>query len=259
MILLHNLLDGFRVQGRRVRTAQCPFGGSSTLFSTSRSSVFRLMSSPGPVVLRYLSADSLGWSDGRWLCVWRALSNGRARRRRLLLIIGALRLRCFSSLGPSIFMATLHVGPGRVQSRFTILSFFNVSKYPPSLLFLLMTLGPAFLALAWFESQEVPVLRPGPTNAPQLFHYLWSCAAVFLPAAMANGTPHVHHCPPDCGETDRLDVWNHFQTAGPPPGMGFSLLVVYVCWIAGVILLYPLCKWFAGVKQRRRDWWFSYL
>jgi hypothetical protein len=46
---------------------------------------------------------------------------------------------------------------------------------------------------------------------------------------------------------------------GPPPGVGFSLWVVYACWIAGVLLLYPLCKWFAAMKARRRDWWLSYL
>jgi hypothetical protein len=54
-----------------------------------------------------------------------------------------------------------------------------------------------------------------------------------------------------------------FQTpidwVGTAPNAGFNLAVVYVSWIAGVLLLYPLCKWFAGVKQRRRDWWLSYL
>jgi hypothetical protein len=48
-------------------------------------------------------------------------------------------------------------------------------------------------------------------------------------------------------------------TNGPPQGTGFNLAVVYLAWIAGVLLLYPLCKWFAGVKQRRRDWWLSYM
>jgi hypothetical protein len=48
--------------------------------------------------------------------------------------------------------------------------------------------------------------------------------------------------------------WNNIG-----PDMGFNLAVVYVSWIAGVLLLYPRCKWFAGVKQRRRDWWLSYL
>ena len=52
-----------------------------------------------------------------------------------------------------------------------------------------------------------------------------------------------------------IDKFSH----PPPPGVGFRLWVVYVCWIVGVLLLYPLCKWFAGVKARRRDWWLSYL
>jgi len=54
-----------------------------------------------------------------------------------------------------------------------------------------------------------------------------------------------------------------FQTpidwANAPPGIGFNLAVVYACWMTGVLLLYPLGKWWAGVKQRRRDWWLSYL
>ena len=44
-----------------------------------------------------------------------------------------------------------------------------------------------------------------------------------------------------------------------PPDVGGPLWVVYVCWILSVIALYPLCRWFAGVKARRRDWWLSYL
>jgi hypothetical protein len=44
-----------------------------------------------------------------------------------------------------------------------------------------------------------------------------------------------------------------------PKGVGFGLEVVYLSWIAGLLLLYPLCKWFSGVKRRRSDWWLSYL
>jgi len=46
---------------------------------------------------------------------------------------------------------------------------------------------------------------------------------------------------------------------GPTPGVGFNLAIVYLSWITGIVLLYPVCKWFAGVKQRRRNWWLSYL
>ena len=45
----------------------------------------------------------------------------------------------------------------------------------------------------------------------------------------------------------------------PPPGWGFSLPVVYLVWAVVVLSLYPLCRWFAALKQRRRDVWLSYL
>ena len=53
------------------------------------------------------------------------------------------------------------------------------------------------------------------------------------------------------------DVANYPFT--PPPGWGFSLPIVYAIWIGVVVALYPVCRWFAAVKQRRRDAWLSYL
>jgi hypothetical protein len=44
-----------------------------------------------------------------------------------------------------------------------------------------------------------------------------------------------------------------------PQGYGYPLAVVYLIWIAVVCLLYPVCLWFGRLKQRRRDWWLSYL
>jgi hypothetical protein len=44
----------------------------------------------------------------------------------------------------------------------------------------------------------------------------------------------------------------------PPPGWGYSLPVVYLVWACVVLTLYPLCRWFAGVRQRRSDPWLSY-
>ena len=45
----------------------------------------------------------------------------------------------------------------------------------------------------------------------------------------------------------------------PPPGAGFSLPVVYAIWLTLVVALYVPCRWFAGVKATRKDWWLSYL
>jgi len=44
-----------------------------------------------------------------------------------------------------------------------------------------------------------------------------------------------------------------------PPGYGFDLWVVYAVWIAAIVMLYPVCRWFAELKQRRTDWWLCYL
>ena len=119
-----------------------------------------------------------------------------------------------------------------------------------------MTLGPAMLALAWFEASIT--LFSGLRRAlvtfgrVPLFFYLlqWYTAhtiaiivglIAWQPVAWQFESP--------------IEKFTH----PPIPGVGFRLWVVYLCWIAGVLLLYPLCKWFADVKARRKHWWLSYL
>jgi hypothetical protein len=143
----------------------------------------------------------------------------------------------------------------------TVVSFFNAQKYPPSLIYLMMTLGPALVALSLWDRMNVakgeqPSRRNGLTRmlivfgrVPLFFYLLqWvmAHAAGYL-LSLAAGK----------------DTSIFFQLALPgtqvPPGTGFSLPVVYAAWIAGVLLLYPVCRWYAGVKARRSDWWLSYL
>ena len=134
-----------------------------------------------------------------------------------------------------------------------MLSFVNTTKYPASLLFLLMTLGPSMLALALFEARtpEGGIRRFFVTfgRVPLFFYLLqWYTAhliSILLHLAFGKPVSWLWQSPVDFGQ--------------PQPGIGFNLAVVYLVWIAGVLMLYPLCKWFAGVKQRRRDWWLSYL
>jgi hypothetical protein len=116
-----------------------------------------------------------------------------------------------------------------------------------------MTLGPAILALALFESgSEGGVLRNFFVTfgrVPLFFYILqWFTAhgiAILLHLAFGKPASWLWRSPLSFGDQ--------------PTGIGFNLAVVYLAWIAGVLLLYPLCRWFAGVKQRRRDWWLSYL
>jgi hypothetical protein len=137
---------------------------------------------------------------------------------------------------------------------FTVLSYINTTKYPPSLLFLLMTLGPAIVALVFFERSGRGALSNIfiTYGRVPLFFYLLQWLTSHLISVLLHWA---------AGKPVRwlfLSPIDLFANR-PPPNIGFSLPVVYAAWLIGAILLYPLCKWFAGVKARRRDWWLSYL
>ena len=175
------------------------------------------------------------------------------RRRRLLLIIGGVVTALFIVMrridvygDPSEWMTQKNIV-------YTVLSFLNTTKYPPSLLFLLMTLGPSILALAYFESRP-SYGRIGrffvTFGRVPLFFYLLQWYTAHLISAL------LHYA---FGKPVAWLFRSPIDFTSPPEGIGFNLAVVFVAWIVGVLLLYPLCKWFAGVKQRRKDWWLSYL
>ncbi len=178
-----------------------------------------------------------------------------AERKRLLVIIGVSAVLLFLIVRATNFYGDPNVWS--TQSRgfvYTVLSFLNTQKYPPSLLYLLMTLGPTILALAFFETNNPS--SPGVVRqffvtfgrVPLFFYLLqWPTAhliSIALHFAFGKPTAWLFQTPMS---------WTSLE------GVGFSLGVVYLAWIAGVLLLYPLCKWFAGVKARRKDWWLSYL
>jgi uncharacterized membrane protein len=170
-------------------------------------------------------------------------------RRRLLLrlggaaTVGFLVLRGLNVYGdPAPWSAQADV-------TMTVLSFLNTTKYPPSLLYLLMTLGPTLLALGLLE-------RAG-TGAPgrwiatfgrvPLFYYvahLYLVHLLAMLAAVARGYP----------AADLADVYL-FR----PDGFGFGLPVIYAVTLAVVALLYPLSRRYDEVKRRGKGWWWSYL
>jgi uncharacterized membrane protein len=136
---------------------------------------------------------------------------------------------------------------------FTALSFLNTTKYPPSLLYLLMTLGPAMLLLWAVDTGTPRWLRPALVfGKVPMFYYLLHVPLIHLIALAVCYARYGH-------------VYWMFQSPGlgdfpitPPPGWGYSLPFVYLVWACVVLALYPLCRWFAGVRQRRSDAWLSY-
>jgi uncharacterized membrane protein len=130
----------------------------------------------------------------------------------------------------------------------TLLSFVNVQKYPPSLHYLLITLGVGLLSLAAFESVRGKVGEVLRTfGRVPLFFYGLQVALAHLAAGIAGYAT---------GFGSTLFTVDFLQV---PQEWGFSLPVVYLAWILVLATLYPACRWFAAVKRRRSDWWLSYL
>ncbi len=135
----------------------------------------------------------------------------------------------------------------------TVLSFLNTTKYPPSLLYLLMTLGPALLFLWAVDGGTPRWLRPALVfGKVPMFYYLLHVPLIHLIAvAVCYGRYGQAHWMFESPDLDNFPMTR-------PPGWGYSLPVIYLVWIAVVLALYPLCRWFAGLKQRRSDAWLSY-
>jgi uncharacterized membrane protein len=260
MIAFHNLLDGVRVESWRGPESAVPSLAAKLWFILHQPvEAFPIAGFPSPVVfviyplIPWIGVMAVGYVFGL------VYSYEASKRRRMLLRIGGLSIALFLVIRLINFYGDPSPWSQQTNFLFTILSFLNTTKYPPSLLFLLMTLGPAILALALFESKGAELRGPGiwtrlrkalvTFGQVPLFFYLlqWPTAhGISLLLHLVFGKP----------------VKWLFQTPVDwhvPQGTGFNLRVVYLSWIAGVLLLYPLCKWFAELKQRRRIWWLSYL
>ncbi len=247
LIFLHNLLDRFR---------SADFGALRWLWVLLHETNV-VFPRPGYVLLvayplvPWVGVMAAGYAFGSLLT-----SEGGRRRRALLATGGAavalfVLLRALNFYGDPV--------PWSPQARgawYTFLSFLNTQKYPPSLLFLLMTLGPAILALALFDRAGGP---GGPARPfvvfgrVPMFYYLLHVPLMHLVAVVFSYAKY--------GRAEWL--FRNWPPPGQPPleppGYGYDLWVVYLVWLGVVAALYPLCRWFAGVKSRRRDAWLSYL
>jgi uncharacterized membrane protein len=132
----------------------------------------------------------------------------------------------------------------------TLLSFINCEKYPPSLMYLAMTIGPGLILLGLFQTARTALSRM--IVAIGRVPFLFYVAHIVLLHAMAVVVAQVA-----IGDIDWLFV--HMPAFNKPEGYGLSLSAVYMLWVLALALLYPMCRWFGALKQRRKDWWLSYL
>lgn len=170
------------------------------------------------------------------------------RRRRILFWLGLGLCVAFVALRFTNLYGDPRPWSVQKSPTFTVLSFINCAKYPPSLLYLLMTLGPALLFLSVDEHLHGAWTKPLITfgRVPLFFYVLqWPLLhAAAIALAWAIGQPY---------------AWLIGQGPfGAPAEYGHGLGFTYFAWLVALIVLYPPCAWFADLKRRRRDAWLSY-
>ena len=247
LIVLHNLAD---------RVTPTAVGAFAPLWM--------LLHQPGPVLVTprvfvfvayplvpWIGVTAVGFALGR-IFDW-----PRPQRRAFLLRLGAALVVAFVLLRTTNLYGDPRPWAAQPSAFRTLLSFVNTNKYPPSLLYLLMTLGPALLALRLFDHDErrslSGILRPVLVfGRVPLFYFMLHVLVIHLIAlvrsAVAFGGVHwVFESP---------SIANFPITQ--PPGWPLSLPWIYASWLLVVLLTYPCCRWYAGLRARRGGW-LSYL
>jgi uncharacterized membrane protein len=241
VIFGHNLLDSVHFK-------------DSILWSmVHESATFQLSKSHALTVIYpvvpWIGVMSLGYCFGSIY----SPSYNSDKRRRLLNILGLSVILLF------IIVRWINIYGDPVPFEYyqtlskTTMSFLNVNKYPPSLLYLAMTLGPAFIFLANSEKFKGPIVEFFSTfGRVPFFYYVLHLYVIHLMAmALAQFSGFGW-------QKMILEIW--VPDDPELKGYGFSLWVVYMVWITAILICYPLCKKFDVYKQNHKDKrWLSYL
>lgn len=256
MISLHNLLDAIKPatlgnKGWIMTILHNPGFWSFQMPNQLQAGFFVLY-----VIIPWVGVMAAGYALGP------ILRQPTEQRRKTLLMMGVAALVLFAVLratnlygnppGPGFANST---GTFAVQPTMekTVIAFFNTEKYPPSLQYLLMTLGPCLLGLAWFDrfsftsaigrtlGQWLLVFGRVP-----MFYYICHLYVIHALAIVVA---------PFFGQDWRWLINGNFFTSPPPPGYGHNLPFIYLMWLTALVILYFPCRWYVGVRRRRQDLW----
>jgi uncharacterized membrane protein len=224
---------------------------------------WRLLHQPGvitiagkPVLVTYTLLPWLGVMAAGFCFGQVFLLEATARRRTILRLGFAMTIAFFVLRAINLYGDPVPWSHQK-SAVLTVLSFFNCTKYPGSLDFLLMTLGPAMLVLAYFDQRTFKAASPLIVfGRVPLFYFILH---FYLIHSLVVLTAFLRY-----GAAAAAFVFNPVPSMGGPrtlfpPDFGYRLWVVYAFWILTLALLYPVCRWFAKIKATRRDWWLSYL
>ena len=181
----------------------------------------------------------------------RILLRPRAERRSVVLWLGIASTLTFVVLRYANVYGDARPWSVQNSAGFTILSFLNCGKYPPSLCYLLMTLGPALIALALLDRETPASLKPVLVfGRVPMFYYLIHLPLIHGLAVLVESVRF--------GSAPWLFGNMFGERPKPVAEAGFNLLGVYLAWFVVILLLYPVCRWFDDLKRRRRHAWLSY-
>jgi uncharacterized membrane protein len=246
ILLGHNLLDLPAVSG----TDQQNF--LTDLFYSGTFDFYPYAPARGVLIvyafLPWTGLMFLGYGFGR---LYQAGSDPQQRKKMLVR----------AGLGITAFFILLRLAnsygdpqPWSVQSRgpiYTFLSFINTTKYPASLLFHCMTIGPALIFLAVLENYRNRVTEVfNQFGRVPMFYYIAHLYLLHLMAVVAFFAS-------GYGVSDIITPGSPFFFL--PPGFGFGLPGVYIAWAIAILILYPLCRWYNRYKATHSHWWLSYL
>jgi uncharacterized membrane protein len=251
----HNLLDAVQVTPWMGPDSPVPSSLGKLWILLHQPGPFPIAGFPSPIVLAlypllpWIGAIAVGYGFAE-VYGWPSL-----RRRSFLIGLGVLMAVAFAGLRfANGYGDPLRWSP-QADTVKTLMSFFNVQKYGPSLLFLLVTLAPAMIALGLLEGRRLASGLGGwlvTFGRVPLFFYVLQWLAAHLSGIAVTAWQGRSIAP------YFMNMVEMFMLKEPPVAGG-PLWATYACWITATLVLYFPCRWFAGVKAKRRDWWLSYL
>jgi uncharacterized membrane protein len=205
----------------------------------------------GYPVIPWVGVIALGY------CFGSIVARNPKTRQQISVLVGTASLGLFAILRFTHGYGDPGPGFGYLGTpSHTAMSFLSVQKYPPSLHYLLATLGIVLLLFALFDKLVIAGwlgrLRAF-LNVYGRVPFFFYIAHIFVIHAFALGVALVTNPSWRFWITPDVVFTRHFN------GWGYSLPIVYSIWIFVVLALYPFCIWFSGLKDRRNSWWLSYL
>lgn len=240
IIFGHNALDNFHVEGKDFEALAWSFVHDQRMFTFGG---FRLLIAYP--VLSWIGVMSAGYCFGEVFTRFKG-----EKRKRILNVIGVACIILFIAIRFTNTYGDANLWQQQKSTVFTMLSFVDVTKYPPSLLYILMTLGPAILFLAFAEKplNSITNIISVYGRVPMFYYilHIYFIHIAFIIAGFIEGY--------------NASALFDFSLINTLPGWGYSLWIVHAIWILLIAFLYPLCKSYDAYKRaNKQKWWLSYL